>query len=520
MTSSSVRPSGLGGLTEPAPPPVPERPETALPRAIGADLKTGPSSPEPPSPFDDRDDRATTRIKVLRSPVLDTLGVPRSAPPPPEPLSTRRSGSPTAAAASSGRSNEAFPASHAGRYQRTDAPLDLVTVSADMRAPSPEAQLEHLVSDRSPSPSEPPPARPEPSSPPTSSTAIVPLTRSSSPPAALAEEPPAARDRRGTDDDASRSGSLPPRPVPSVIVDMGRSVEALVDELCESSPDAADEALRPVLAAGEDVLPALVQRFPGPLWFDRRRSHQRRPLPSDVSAIARALCAFRDRAAPYVATLLRSDNPDTRYYATLLAPVFPHRELIAPLFELVFDPDEGVRSIVLDSLKGFRHFSRDVDEHLKIVRSRAQLPQRDPNTRRIAARALGELRDPKSLAILVELLRESDPQLPDAALYALRVLTRHDFGRAYRKWASWTERNGARHRVEWLIDALLHPDEDVRSAASEELKAITQEYFGYHPSLKRREREIAQRKYQKWWDEEGKRRVTASMPPPRLGYGD
>ena len=63
---------------------------------------------------------------------------------------------------------------------------------------------------------------------------------------------------------------------------------------------------------------------------------------------------------------------------------------------------------------------------------------------------------------------------------------------------------GRANRVEWLIEALLHAEESVRTLAGEELKLLTQQYFGYHPALPRKDRELAQRKYREWWELEGR----------------
>ena len=60
-------------------------------------------------------------------------------------------------------------------------------------------------------------------------------------------------------------------------------------------------------------------------------------------------------------------------------------------------------------------------------------------------------------------------------------LTRQDFGTSARRWLSWAERHGDRHRIEWLIDGLLHSDEQLRSAAADELKALTQEVLRLSP---------------------------------------
>ena len=89
------------------------------------------------------------------------------------------------------------------------------------------------------------------------------------------------------------------------------------------------------------------------------------------------------------------------------------------------------------------------------------------------------------------------------------VLTRQDFGNDPDRWDPWTEANKDRHRIEWLIDGLLHGDEELRRAAGEELKHLTQEYYGYHPALPKRDREVAQRKYRRWWESEGKQRFAS-----------
>jgi hypothetical protein len=57
--------------------------------------------------------------------------------------------------------------------------------------------------------------------------------------------------------------------------------------------------------------------------------------------------------------------------------------------------------------------------------------------------------------------------------------------------------------VEWLIDSLMHSDERLRRRAGDELKHLTQEYFGYDPSGPKKEREAVQHKYRAWWQNIG-----------------
>ena len=66
-----------------------------------------------------------------------------------------------------------------------------------------------------------------------------------------------------------------------------------------------------------------------------------------------------------------------------------------------------------------------------------------------------------------------------------------------------------------MLDGLAHADEEVRLSASEELKRVTGEYFGYHYDLPKREREEARLKWLKWWEE----RRQAPLPQARCDPG-
>src|SRR6185295_16843717 len=99
--------------------------------------------------------------------------------------------------------------------------------------------------------------------------------------------------------------------------------------------------------------------------------------------------------------------------------------------------------------------------------------------------------------ILLALVEDAD--VASAARQALVVITRQDHATDAAKWRDWWSKNEGRHRIEWLIDALMHDQASVRAAAGEELKAITKEQFGYYEHLPRRERIAAQKRYQDWW---------------------
>jgi hypothetical protein len=108
--------------------------------------------------------------------------------------------------------------------------------------------------------------------------------------------------------------------------------------------------------------------------------------------------------------------------------------------------------------------------------------------------------------VLLAALGDVDEGVVAVAHEALVQLTRQDLGSDARAWLTWWRENGARHRVEWLIDALNHDVSDIRRAAGEELRLITREYFGYSSELPTRDRERARQRYHDWWITEGRAR--------------
>jgi hypothetical protein len=326
-----------------------------------------------------------------------------------------------------------------------------------------------------------------------------------------ASKPSLTRDTRPDSPNShARRRSAPPATAsrhrePSVIVDMGDQVEALLDELTSMSPDGPPTFFDRLLRIGDAALPALAQRFPGGLWFDRHAPHTRPPRGRDVSAIARALTIFHERAVPYLPGLLDASEQDIRYYATLVAADLPHPTLVEALGRRLFDTDAGTRVLALDVIKGFAHFPEFATLREEL-RTTARVLHRDLTRRRTAIRALAELRDAQAVPMLLAVLDDDDEGVRGEAHRALVTLTRQDFGLQRKRWEPWAEKHARAHRIEWLIDALLHDDESLRAAAGDELKRVTQEYYGYHPGSPRRERERVHRKYQQWWESEGRAR--------------
>lgn len=293
------------------------------------------------------------------------------------------------------------------------------------------------------------------------------------------------------------------REVPSVIVDMGDNVRALVDDLAHASPDGDAPALDLLLRLGEAALPVLAQAFPGPLWFDRRGPHRKLPRGRDISGIARGIVAFRDRAAPYVRALLGATVADRRFYALLVASEIPSGVLVEAIANLAFDADLGIRALAIEILPKFASF-QEFAAQLVTIRRTARIRGKDPERRLQAIALLAALRDAESLQTLTDLLEDDDVAVRRACHGALVAITCEDLGDSSRRWAAWVERHQKQHRVEWLIEALTGSDDHLRARAGEELKSLTQQYFGYHSGASRREREVVQAKYRSWWESQGR----------------
>jgi hypothetical protein len=289
---------------------------------------------------------------------------------------------------------------------------------------------------------------------------------------------------------------------PSVIIDMGDQVLQLVQALELSEPHQEPPQIAELLRVGEVALPVLMQHFPGPLWFNRAHRHKRRPRGRDVSAVARAIVAFGDAAAPYLASALGAGD-ENAYYALMVAGEIVHPDLLDAVSRHALGPDDDLRALALEVLRNYA----GLPQFTAVLRAISDLSARagkDPRRQRLAVEALGELRDQRSLETLLPRLSDRSEPVVQAAHRALVTLTGQDFGLAQKKWEAWADQWGSAHRVEWLIESLLHGDESVRVLAGEELKQLTQQYFGYHPALPKRDRELAQRKYREWWQKEGR----------------
>ncbi|WP_437650137.1 HEAT repeat domain-containing protein [Sorangium sp. So ce362] len=282
--------------------------------------------------------------------------------------------------------------------------------------------------------------------------------------------------------------------------------------------EAGSRAFAELVRNGETAISIVAARFPGPLRVDRQRFREQIAGPDGVASVAAAppasqcgtllelIVAIRRPALPFMTVRSSSPDPEVRFWATHVLGELPYPEAANALLPRLFDDSIAVRRIAVRSaalliaappaggpiLQGLDHIARDREE--------------SPVRRLTAIETMAEIRSGSSVPALVSALSDPHEVIVEASARALLVIAREDHGRDARKWMSWWSRNGERHRIEWIIDALTHEKPAIRRAAIDELKGITREYFGYYEDLPRQEREAAQERYRAWWTSEGRSR--------------
>ncbi len=295
-------------------------------------------------------------------------------------------------------------------------------------------------------------------------------------------------------------------PLPSIIVDIDQDLDTILDRLLAGEADEGDEG--ELVRQGERAMRVIMARFPGPVTFDRTRiaTMASPPLASECGVIMRLVARERRVALPFVLQRLSDSNAEARGWATHLLCELPYPEAIPFLIVALRDPDDGTRASACHALAAVaRSHGQAVREALLELAMGVAFVDRLG-----AIRAMSEIRDPLMVPGLIQALGDHEENVAAAARDALVTVTCQDFGADARAWLRWWEANGARHRVEWLIDSLMHEVANVRRLAGEQLRALSKEYFGYGSELPSRDRERAQQRYRDWWVTEGRGRFRAS----------
>ncbi|MBX3209072.1 MAG: hypothetical protein KF764_28825 [Labilithrix sp.] len=353
---------------------------------------------------------------------------------------------------------------------------------------------------------------------PSSVSASEPPSRNAEPVLALAQRkgappalPPAAESKPMplSEQQVSVPAHKPPssrsdhsRILPSVIVDVSSEYVTLVDRVLAGADEEAETAL---LRAGGYAMPAIMAKFPGPIAIESERLEGAHlPRVAECGPVIRLIASQRRTALPFVLAHVEGADPDARFWATYLLTELVYPDAIDAAIARTFDEDARVR-------RAARAAARAIAEaHPQpVVERLGEIANTQAATRRVwAIEALAETREPLAVPVLLPLLEEDIEDVVAAARSALVAITQQDFGRDTERWLVWWGDNRGRHRLEWLIDSLMHDQQALRGSASEELRTITNEYFAYYDDLPKRERERAQTRYREWWENVGRVRFS------------
>jgi len=289
--------------------------------------------------------------------------------------------------------------------------------------------------------------------------------------------------------------------LPTVIVDLANDCRELVERLVRGDASAGDR----LVTIGDQAITQLVSIFPGPLTSELRRSDSLAKA-SECGPVLRTLARMGSRPVPFVAVRTADGDPMVRAWATRLLGEMPSAEAAHAVARRLTDEDADVRRAALAAgALLLTHPEAGEALQAKIAESVGDVT-RPEESRHSLIEALAELRAPLVIPTLVRLLEDGSPDIVRSAHWALSVITRQDFGTKAASWEEWWLANSSRHRIEWLIDSLLHENQELRRTAGDELKSLTKEYFGYYDDLPKKERERAQERYRQWWETKGKAR--------------
>jgi hypothetical protein len=291
--------------------------------------------------------------------------------------------------------------------------------------------------------------------------------------------------------------------LPTVIVDLANDCQALLAELLAGSSAAGDKLVQ----IGEPAVAVLASSFPGPITAELRRGVGNAPSrASECGPVLRTLARIGVKAASVLVVRTADSDPNVRAWATRLLGEMPNEDAARAVVRRFVDDEQEVRRA---ALAAGRLMQSSPEARSMIQIGLAELlgePGRPEHQRHGLIEAVADLRDGRAIPTMLRLLEDRSNDIVRSAHWALVVLARQDYGLSAAAWQEWWRQNSARHRIEWLIDALLHESADIRRAAGDELKSTTKEYFGYYDDLPVAERQKAQNRYREWWETKGKAR--------------
>jgi hypothetical protein len=282
-----------------------------------------------------------------------------------------------------------------------------------------------------------------------------------------------------------------------------RETVALLQRFVETN-GADNDAGQAIVLMGERSVPAIMARFPGPLAPGIDRDTPMLPAASSCGPLFALLVAIGNDAVSHVAQRATSVLSEDRFWAAHVLGEIVSVESAEVVSTLLFDDDASVRRAARRATALIIATLPDAASAVVPMLEQAARGSADrPGRRFIALDTLGELAIPSTIPVLIALLTDPVQDVVDAVHRALVQITCQDFGRDARRWIDWFGANAGRHRVEWIIDALMHESVELRRIAADALAPVVARDLGYDPYESRDERAAAHVRYMLWWEQEG-----------------
>lgn len=266
----------------------------------------------------------------------------------------------------------------------------------------------------------------------------------------------------------------------------------LITLLTGPDPSERSMAMLELMKTPDASARSLAQAFPGPTGWSRLPVVDL-PEPDELGPLPGALARLGQAGASAVAPLLDHSDSDTRYLALLTAGSLRYPDVVDGVLRGLFDYEPDISSAARAAAAALRllpHFQS------RLPMLRQELVSSDMLRRSLAARALGVLHDRASIEGLINLTGSEDELCAQSAGDALKEITRAGFGTNPSAWTAWWARARDLRRIEWLVEALVADDFDLRLAAIEELSRTFGDNYGFFADGPDAEREGAVSRWQ------------------------
>ena len=272
---------------------------------------------------------------------------------------------------------------------------------------------------------------------------------------------------------------------------VSRLPDAQVMELLNSGAAAYREvALAVLVERGASAQASLLASFPRPLSGPRRELVASGQALEEHGPVIWLLTQQLRDVVDSLREFLTHPDADHRYYATVLLLRANDQASLGRVAELLYDPDEQVRSAAMRYVETWRQNSA-VESVLAVVRR--HFSDGDPRNVAISVVAAAELRDVAAIPTLIEFLDHASDHVRRRAQTSLVRLTFQELGNDRRTWDKWYKKFSGAGRDRWLLEAMVDRDIRVRENAAREIRSIPRLVVNYNPEFDLRGQQTAQR---------------------------